>query len=145
MPGGVGLASAQPPALAPIAGSPFPTGFAPQSLSFSPDGRLIATADIFANWPVEPGAGSMFSLSPPSTIAPLGPFDTGEFPQSLMFSPRSGLLAIVADNYTAVSMLHVAQGGSTALAGVTPVANAYWTAFSPDGDLLAVTQGARAR
>jgi hypothetical protein len=79
-----------PAALAPVQGSPFPTGSDPVSVAFSPTGALLATANSYDN------AVSLFALDEATRrlIRELGsPFATGHTtPRSMAFSP-GGMLA----------------------------------------------------
>jgi hypothetical protein len=89
----VGLVIGTAPALgarmfAPVLGSPFSTGQQPSSVTFSPDGKLLATADAGAN------KVSVFSVASGGALSEVSgsPFSTGQQPSSVAFS-SSGLLA----------------------------------------------------
>src|SRR5664279_5148016 len=74
-----------------ITGSPFPTGGDPESVTFNPDGTLLATADVHDN------AISMFSVGSDGTLTPVGsPVNTGasSAPSSVAFSSSGGLSAV---------------------------------------------------
>src|SRR6476646_7119506 len=85
---GAGGALAQPPAFAPIAGSPFTTGTDPRAVAFSPGGRLLATANSVAS------TVSVFSVGSGGALTPVSgsPFGTGSIPESVAFSPGGELL-----------------------------------------------------
>jgi 6-phosphogluconolactonase (cycloisomerase 2 family) len=112
-----------------------PTGTAPVAVAFSPDGRLLATANLSGQ------SVSMFLVAGNGVLSSAGgsPFATGSPPNSLAFSPSGGLLATVSANSDSVSMFRVAENGTLSAAGLPaqtgdgPVE----LAFSPDGRFLA--------
>jgi 6-phosphogluconolactonase len=142
-------------ALTPVAGSPFSTGprSGAESVAFSPDGRLLATANLNA------GTVSVFSVNPSiGTLSPVmgSPFRdpraglrAGSGVVSVSFSPDGRLLA--AGNTTevypnprpahSVSVFSVnpSTGALSPVAGSpfsTP-SGVWGVAFSPAGGLLA--------
>lgn len=131
-------ALAASPTFSSVAGSPFATGAAPGGVAFSPDGRLLATADWGAN------RVSVFSVN--GTTGALtqitgSPFTTGSSPISLAFSPDGSLLAVanLADDTVSIFTVDAGTGaltqvGSPVAAGTNPRS----VAFSPNGRLLAV-------
>ena len=68
--------AAAPPALTPVAGSPFVTGSGPISVAFSPSGGLLATANYNAD------TVSVFSVAAGGALTPVAgsPFATGSRP-----------------------------------------------------------------
>ena len=133
---GAGGALAQPPAFAPVAGSPFTTGTDPRAVAFSPGGRLLATANSVAS------TVSVFSVGSGGALTPVSgsPFGTGSIPESVAFSPGGGLLATANFGDGTVSVFSVGSGGA-----LTPVSGSPFgtgsgplsVAFSPGGGLLA--------
>jgi DNA-binding beta-propeller fold protein YncE len=93
------------PPLSQVTGSPFATGRVPESVAFSPDGKLLATANPLSV-AFSPGGGllavanpddgtlSVFSIDPTASTAltPISgsPFAVGKFPDSVAFSPSGG-------------------------------------------------------
>jgi 6-phosphogluconolactonase (cycloisomerase 2 family) len=120
-----------------VPGSPFATGAGPDSVTFSPSGQLLATANYTDD------TVSMFSVGTHGQLSQVSgsPVATGQGsePQSVVFSPDGGLLA-TADGSDAVSVFSVAPGGT-----LTPVPGSPYpigqitssVAFSADGKLLA--------
>jgi uncharacterized repeat protein (TIGR01451 family) len=155
------VAQAQQPALAHVPGSPFSIngpaaagpagpppvfGSGPESIAFSPDGGLVATANYntssvslfgVAGGTLNPLAGSPFSTH--------GPDGSGSFPAGVAFSPNGRLLATANLLSNDVSLFDVAGGtlhqvsgspfstNGSAAGGDRPES----VAFSPDGTLLA--------
>ena len=141
-------------ALTPVAGSPFSTGprSGAESVAFSPDGRLLATANLTA------GTLSVFSLNPSiGTLTrvvgspfrdPRAGLGAGSGVGSVAFSPDGRLLA--AGNTTEVSgsrpvhsvsvfSVNPSTGALSPIAGSpfsTP-SGVWGVAFSPVGSLLA--------
>ncbi len=120
------------------------TGSEPNSVTFSPNGGLLAVADYLSNtvslFTVDQSSGQIAPvLQSPATNA-----DTGSGPFSIAFSPNGALLA--SENYDAgtLSLFAVSQS-SGQLTPVTesPAANMdtgslpVSVAFSPDGGLIA--------
>jgi uncharacterized repeat protein (TIGR01451 family) len=114
-----------------------PGGF-PFSVAFSPDGRLLATANLFTD------NVSVFEVAPDGTLHQVSgsPFATtrsggGSGPQSVAFSPTGGLLATA--NQSDVSLFDVASDGALSQVAHSPfsVAGPSSVAFSPGGGLLA--------
>ena len=124
-------------ALTQVPGSPFTlgTGTDPDSVSFSRDGTLLATAD-------ENGKVSMFSVAASGALSPVtgSPFAITGTPLAVAFSPDDALLAVTSADTDVVSMFSVAASGA-----LTPVAGSPFAtgsvprsvAFGP-GRLLAV-------
>jgi len=121
--------------------SPFATGGIANSVAFSPDGGLLATADVF------PGAVSVFSVDSGGALTPVpgSPFATGGGSDSVAFSPGGGLLATAEDNgsppgVSTVSVFSVGSAGALTQVPGSPFATGpepFAVAFSPDGRLLA--------
>jgi 6-phosphogluconolactonase len=137
--GGAGVAAAQPPAFAPVTGSPFATGGFPYSVAFSPIGGLLATANNSSS------NVSVFSVAADGALSPVSgsPFATpGSFPYSVAFSPSGGLLATANLGSNSVSVFSVAANGALTPVVGSPFATAPGSspqsvAFSPSGGLLA--------
>ena len=91
-------------ALTPVAGSPFGTGSAPESVAFSPSGGLLATAN-FSDSTV-----SVFSVGSGGALTPVAgsPFGTGSAPRSAAFSPSGGVLATANFSDSTVSVFSLA-------------------------------------
>lgn len=138
--------------LTPVAGSPFATagspltiGMDPLSVAFSPDGKLLATADNGeAMGDSVPGAVSLFSVGAGGTLTPVSgsPFVTGTHPYSVAFSPNGGLLAVTnpSASTNTVSVFSVSAAGALTPVSGSPFATGVFpasVAFSPDGVLLA--------
>lgn len=112
--------------LTPVAGSPFATkaaGSSAYSVAFSPDGKLLATANNAGN--SAPGTVSLFSVQTTGALSLVGssPYATGPStppcvtPTCVAFSPDSSLLATA--NYigsNSVSIFNV-NNGLSALPG----------------------------
>ena len=136
-----GTASASSgPMFTPALGSPFVAGMAPQSVTFSPGGKLLATAN--AN-----GTLSVLSVTTSGALAEVSgsPFVTGFHPESVAFSPDGGLLASANAGSGTVSVFSVGAGGALTEVSGSPFATGAgpWSvAFSPDGSLLATANSA---
>ncbi len=125
------------PAFRPVAGSPFPAGSQPDALAFSPNGKLLATAD--SGW----NTVEVFSVSSSGALTPVTgpPTSTGSTPSSVAFSPDGRLLAVANSLDNTISIFSVA----TRTGALTPVSGSPFhtgsrpasIAFSPDGALLA--------
>jgi 6-phosphogluconolactonase (cycloisomerase 2 family) len=120
-------------------------GMQPQSVTFTPNGRFLATANVYSNSVSVFGVDDTTGALTPVTQSPATNANTGTYPYSAAFSPSGGLLAVPNDGAGTVSMFlvndmtgaltPVAQSpASNADAGTAPVA----VAFSPSGGLLAV-------
>jgi 6-phosphogluconolactonase (cycloisomerase 2 family) len=131
---GASAALAQP-VLTEAPGSPFASGAGADAVAFSPDGKLLVTADQ-ANVNL-----SVFSVAPDGTLAPVpgSPFPIGTGSYSIAFSPSANLLAVAGSDE--VMMFSVASDGT-----LTPVGSPFSTgsgsdpysvAFNPSGNLLA--------
>lgn len=125
------------PAFRQVAGSPFAAGSQPDALAFSPNGKLLATADSGGN------AVELFSVSSSGALTPVTgtPTPTGSAPASVAFSPDGRLLAVANRLGNTISIFSVA----TSTGALTPVAGSPFRtgsrpasiAFSPNGTLLA--------
>ena len=115
--------------LAPVAGSPWTVDGQPNTVAFSPSGRLLATASVFSF------KLSMFSVNGSTgalTQVPGSPFDGPSGAMSVAFSSSGDRLISNGEIYSvdpATGHLTVAE--SLASHGQT------WGAFSPSGDLVA--------
>ena len=125
-------------ALTQIDGSPFPTGASyAQSVAFSRNGQLLATANPNAN------SVSMFSVASGGALTAIGsPVPTGTYtsPYAVAFSPTSDLLMTADSGTSGVSVFTVGSGGSLMQITNSPFATGRYpeaVAFSPDGGLLA--------
>jgi len=139
-------------ALTPVTQSPASNADAalqPQSVTFTPNGLFLATANVYSNsvsvFHVNDATGTLT----PVTQSPATNADTGTYPFDAAFSPGGGLLAVANDGSNTVSMFLVNEM-TGALTPVTqsPASNAdtgttpWSVAFSPDGGLLAVANSA---
>jgi 6-phosphogluconolactonase len=131
-------------ALAPVSGSPFPVGYKPTSVTFSPDGSLLA---VTAGPPGPPGPEGpidlyVFSVSASGALTPVAGSPYSVSASQVVFSPTGGLLAAVDVN-TGVTMYSVSGSGALAEVTGSPFkafdAAASAAAFGPDGSLLAVS------
>jgi 6-phosphogluconolactonase len=132
-----------------VPGSPFAIGgrSVPFSVAFSPNGRLLATADGIDGAPAANIA--VFSVNDATgalTPVPGSPFPPGSGggPYSVTFNPAGTLLATANDTFPgAVSVFAVsAEGALTEIPGspfVTGGNASQSVAFSPDGKLLAAS------
>jgi 6-phosphogluconolactonase len=120
------------------------TGSSPLSVSFSPNGKLLATANYGS------GTVSLFSVDPssgqltPVTPTPTSSVDTGLEPSAVTFSPNGSLLAAASSGSDVVSVFSVeAATGQVTPVTQTPASDAntgsypFSVAFSPNGGLLA--------
>jgi len=120
-----------------VPGSPFGTGSNPESVAFSPSGKLLATANYSA------GSISVFSVGAGGVLTevPGSPFIVGSLPESVAFSPNGALLAIQSFNSKSVSVFSVGAGGALTQVPGSPFGLGSLSgsiAFSPNGELLAV-------
>jgi DNA-binding beta-propeller fold protein YncE len=134
-------AAAAQPGFAQVSGSPYAAGTSPQSIAFSPNGALVATANAGAN------DVSVFTVSSSGTLTAVSgsPFKAGSGPQSVAFSPSGGLLAVANKSDNTVSVFTVSAGGSLTQVSGSPFktgAAPDSVAFSATGGLLAVANGA---
>jgi 6-phosphogluconolactonase (cycloisomerase 2 family) len=149
--GAAGRADAVDPVMvSPITQSPASnadTGEGPNSVAFSPNGDLLATANADAGvntvsiFTVNESTGALA----PVTQIPASNAATGTSPYSAMFSPAGGLLATANYGSDTVSVFKVDEStGALTPVTQTPASNADTgaaprsIAFSPDGGLLAV-------
>jgi len=120
-------------------------GMQPQSVTFTPNGLFLATANVYSNSVSVFGVNDMTGALTPVVQSPATNADTGTEPYSAAFSPSGGLLAVPNDGAGTVSMFLVndmtgaltpvtQSPASNADVGASPVA----VAFSPSGGLLAV-------
>jgi WD40 repeat protein len=125
-------AAVRPPAFTQV-GTATATDGDPNSVAFSPNGGLLATAN-------NNGTVSVFSASAGGALTPVGSAtSTGRTPQSVAFSPNGGLLATANAGDSTVSVFSVSAGGAlTAVGSATPTGSQPQSvAFSPNGGLLA--------
>jgi 6-phosphogluconolactonase len=132
---------ASSPVFTQVSGSPFATGSGPESVTFSPSGGLVATANGVGN------TVSVFSVGSGGALTQVSgsPFATGSGPVSVDFSPSGGLLAVANEAANTVSVFSVGSGGALTQVSGSPFATGSGpqsVAFSPSGGLLAVTDGA---
>jgi DNA-binding beta-propeller fold protein YncE len=101
------------PVFAPVMGSPFGTDAHPQSVAFSPNGDLLATANNTSR------TVSVFAVGGHGALTPVAgsPFRTESGPASVAFSPNGDLLATANIAANTVSLFAVGAGGA-----LTPVA-----------------------
>jgi len=127
-----------------VTGSPFATGpndstgVGPEAVAFSPDGKLLATANAADD------TVTMFSVAADGTLTRLGVTSTGSTanggePESVSFSPDGSQLATADLSSGTVSIFSVGTGGTLTLQG-TPSVGPYpqSAAFSPAADQLVV-------
>jgi WD40 repeat protein len=138
----------------------FPTGSMPSSGYFSPNGKLLALADL-GSGPTAGGATGALALYPAVWIFALGPRGSlrsvpgspflirGQPPmggnvEAVAFSPDAKLLAISDDAENRVLLYPVSPGGALAPQPVSSHRTGPGPgslSFSPDGKLLAVADG----
>jgi len=124
-------------------------GMQPQSVTFTPNGLFLATANVYSNSVSVFGVDDTTGALTPVTQSPATNADTGKYPFDAAFSPGGGLLAVANDGSNTVSMFAVNEM-TGALTPVTqsPATNAdtgmtpWSVAFSPNGGLLAVANSA---
>jgi 6-phosphogluconolactonase (cycloisomerase 2 family) len=122
------------PQLFGVAGSPFATGRRPEAVAFSPDGRLLASADSIDN------AVSVFAVAPSVSRLQGSPLTTGSLPSAVAFSPDGALLAVTNYGGDTVSVYAVAATGTMSQVPGSPFATGGYSTsvgFSPDGQLVA--------
>jgi 6-phosphogluconolactonase (cycloisomerase 2 family) len=129
--------SAATPPLSQVTGSPFATGRLPESVAFSPDGKLLVTANT------NDGDLSIFSVGAGGALTPLSSpsMGAGSDPQAVAFSPTGTLLAVADGDTNTVSVFTVSSDGTLTALGGSPFATGKLplsVAFSPGGGLLAV-------
>ncbi|HWF49163.1 MAG TPA: beta-propeller fold lactonase family protein [Solirubrobacteraceae bacterium] len=128
--------------LTPVSGSPFASGRNPASVAFSPDGTLLAVANVSDT------NVSVFSVGGGGTLTPISgsPFATGSAPNSVAFSPDGTLLAVANDGANSISVFSVGSGGALTRVSGSPFATGsspISLAFGAGGTLLATAnQGA---
>jgi 6-phosphogluconolactonase (cycloisomerase 2 family) len=105
----------------------------PSAVAFSPDGGLVATANLNAS------TVSMFTVTASGALTSAGvDTATGNGPSAVAFSPDGKLLATADETASRVSMFSVSSdGGLTALGYDATGSTPYSVAFSPNGELLA--------
>ena len=102
------VASAAPaPEFSPVLGSPFATGANPQTVTFSPSGGLVASANTSG------GNLSVFSVSSAGVLTPVtgSPFTTGVNPFGVAFNPNGTLLANTNEGENTISVFSVSASG----------------------------------
>ena len=139
-----GSAAATPavPAFAPVPGSPFAADLFLQSVVFSPNGKLVATANAATSVSMA-STVLVFSVAADGALTqvPGSPFATGGGPDSMAFSPSGGLLATANADGT-VSVFSVSAGGALTQVPGSPFATGAGNglnamSFSSNGKLLA--------
>jgi hypothetical protein len=122
-------------ALTPVSGSPFTVGSRPTSVTFSPDGSLLAVT-------AGPNDLYVFSVSTSGALTPVAGSPYSVSASQVVFSPAGGLLAAVEVN-TGVTMFSVSGSGALTKVTGSPFkafgAAASWAAFGPGGSFLAVS------
>jgi DNA-binding beta-propeller fold protein YncE len=130
---GAGSAAADP--VLTQVGPPTLTGALPSSTAFSPNGRLLATANSASN------SVSVFSVSANGALTEVGsPTPTGDSPLSLSFSSDGRLLATANSGSNSVSVFSVSANGALTPVG-SPIAtdpSPALVVFSPVGNRLAI-------
>jgi 6-phosphogluconolactonase (cycloisomerase 2 family) len=127
------------PIFSPAVGSPFSGGLADRGVAFSPNGALLATANV------NDDSVTVYSVGAGGVLTEVGtPTATGSAPYSVAFSPNGALLATANSSDGTVSVFSVSVGGV-----LTPVGSAVPTgdvpesvAFSPSGGLLVTANAA---
>ena len=132
-------------ALTQVTGSPFAAGntgpaLSSNSVAFSPNGKLLATADGTTS---AVGTVSVFSVAADGALTQVtgSPFQTGNSPRSVAFSPNGELLATANQADNTVSVFSVAADGALARVTGSPFqtgSGPQSLAFSPSGGLLVV-------
>jgi 6-phosphogluconolactonase len=126
-------------AMSPVPGSPFTTGNFPGSVTFSPDGRFLADANV--------NSIAVFSVAASGalTAVPGSPFGGGTInPASVAFSPNGKLLVAVAQGSAKVFMYSVAANGALTQVGSPMTVPIFPSevAFSPSGGVVAAVSSA---
>jgi 6-phosphogluconolactonase (cycloisomerase 2 family) len=122
-------------------------GMQPQSVTFTPNGLFLATANVYSNSVSVFQVGDAGTLTP-VTQNPASNATTGSTPYSATFSPSGGLLAVPNDSSPGTVSIFQVNDTTGALTPViqSPASNAdgggLAAAFSPDGGLLAVVGSA---
>ena len=140
-------------ALTPVAGSPFSTGprSGPESVAFSPDGRLLATANLNAGtlsvFSVNPSVGMLTRVVGSPFRDPRAELSAGSGVASVAFSPDGRLLAAGNTNGSGSRPVHSVSVFSVnpSTGALSPIAGSpfsipsgvWGVAFSPVGGLLA--------
>ncbi|MFZ1155510.1 MAG: hypothetical protein WAN93_11455 [Solirubrobacteraceae bacterium] len=131
-------------ALTPVSGSPFTVGSQPTSITFSPDGSLLAVTagPTGAPGPDGPNTLYVFSVSSSGALTPVAGSPYSSSASQVLFSPAGGLLAGVDVN-TGVTMYSVSGSGSLTKVSGSPFkafgAAPSDAAFGPGGSFLAVS------
>jgi hypothetical protein len=131
-------------ALTPVSGSPFTVGYQPTSISFSPNGSLLAVTagPLGAPGPEGPDELYVFSVSASGALTPVAGSPYSVSAGQVVFSPAGGLLAAVDVN-TGVTMYSVSFSGALTKVSGSPYkafgGAASAAAFGPKGSYLAVS------
>src|ERR1700733_8876662 len=140
-----GSAAATPgvPAFAPVPGSTFTTGGIPDSVAFSPNGKLLANANDLTSTTNPTGTVSVFSVAADGALTQVtgSPFETGGGPGPIAFRPSGGVLADANADST-VSVFSVSAAGALTQVAGSPFSTSASNgqnamSFSSNGKLLA--------
>ena len=131
-------------ALTAVSGSPFPVGYKPTSVSFSPSGSLLAVTAGPLSGPGTDGPDELyvFDVSPSGELTPASGSPYSVSASQVVFSPAGGLLAAVNVG-SGVTMFSVSGSGVLSKVSGSPF-NAFGAApsaaaFSSAGNYLATS------